>query len=168
MAIAKISVVIPTYNAERTLGETLTSVFASDYPEYEVIVVDDGSRDTSRAIARRFPCRVVALEKNAGASRAKNAGAEHATGDIVFFTDSDCVVRPDALRLIAENLADPGVSGVVGLLATELRYGDFASQYKNLWMHLHLPAAAASGRRFLHQRCGGALLGLFSTRRLRR
>ena len=142
MAIDKISVVIPTYNAERTLAETLTSVFASDYPEYEVIVVDDGSRDSSRVIAGRFPCRVVALEKNVGASRAKNAGAEQATGSIVFFTDSDCLVGPDALRLIAENLADPGVSGVVGLLSTNLRYSDFASQYKNLWMHytyLRLP-----------------------------
>jgi len=164
-AIAKISVIIPAYNAERTLGETLASVFASDYPEFEVIVVDDGSRDQSRTVATRFPCRVIGLDKNIGASRAKNAGAEQATGDIVFFTDSDCVIRPDALRLIAENLADPAVSGVVGLLSTALRYDDFASQYKNLWMHytyLRLPrrvgvfyTSAAAARRSAFAALGG-------------
>lgn len=160
-----ISVIIPAYNAARTLGETLTSVFASEYTNFEVIVVDDGSRDNSAEIAAAFPCTLVRLAKNAGASRAKNAGVEAASGDIVFFTDSDCVVRPDALRLIAENLADPAVTGVVGLLDTKLRYSDFASQYKNLWMHftyLRLPrrvgvfyTSAAAARRAAFVELGG-------------
>lgn len=163
MVSPKISVIIPAYNAAKTLAECLAAVFASDYPDYEVIVVDDGSRDQSAALAGTFPCRVVRLERNVGSARAKNAGVQAATGDVVFFTDSDCLVRPDALRLIAENLADPGVTGVVGLLDTRLRYTDFASQFKNLWMHftyVRLPrrvgvfytsAAAARRAAFLAQ-----------------
>jgi glycosyltransferase involved in cell wall biosynthesis len=165
MAEAKISVIIPTYNAARTLGECLASVFASDYGSFEVIVVDDGSRDRSAAIAQTFPCRVVRLPKNVGASRAKNAGAGEASGDIVFFTDSDCLIQPDALRLIAENLADRAVTGVVGLLDARLPYDDFPSQYKNLWMHftyLRLPrqvgvfyTSAAAARRDAFLAMGG-------------
>jgi len=163
MASPKISVIIPAYNAAATLAECLAAVFASDYTNYEVIVVDDGSRDQSSALAGAFPCRVVRMEHNVGSARAKNAGVRQATGDIVFFTDSDCLVRPDALRLIAENLADPAVTGVVGLLDTRLRYADFSSQFKNLWMHftyVRLPrrvgvfytsAAAARRQAFLAQ-----------------
>ncbi len=165
MSTPQISVVVPTYDAARTLGETLTSIFASEYDNFEVIVVDDGSRDDSASIAGQFPCMVVRLQQNIGAARAKNAGAEKATGDIVFFTDSDCLIRPDALRLIAANLADKAVTGVVGLLDARLRYSNFASQYKNLWMHftyLRLPrqvgtfyTSAASARRSAFVEMGG-------------
>lgn len=165
MPTPRISVIIPTYNAARTLGDTLRSVLASEYPDFEVIVVDDGSKDASAEIAGGFPCKLVRLPHNVGASRAKNAGAEAAGGDIVFFTDSDCVVQPDALRLIAENLADPAVTGVVGLLDTKLRFADFPSQYKNLWMHytyLRLPrrvgvfyTSAAAARRAAFAELGG-------------
>jgi glycosyltransferase involved in cell wall biosynthesis len=85
MPIPKITVIIPTYDAARTLADCLRSVFASQYPNYEVIVVDDGSRDDSAAIAQQFPCHLVRLPKNVGASQAKNAGAAQATGDVVFF-----------------------------------------------------------------------------------
>lgn len=160
-----ISVIVPTYNAARTLGECLASIVASDYPAFDVIVVDDGSRDESAAVASHYPVRLLRLEQNMGASRAKNAGAAVATGDIVFFTDSDCLIRPDALRLVAENLSDPAVSGVVGLLDTRLRFSDFPSQYKNLWMHftyLRLPrrvgvfyTSAAAARRPAFAALGG-------------
>jgi glycosyltransferase involved in cell wall biosynthesis len=143
----------------------LRSIFASAYDNFEVIVVDDGSKDNSAEIAAGFPCRVIKLAKNVGASRAKNAGAEQAGGDIVFFTDSDCIIRPDALSLIAENLADPTVTGVVGLLDTRLRFENFPSQYKNLWMHftyLRLPrrvgvfyTSAAAARRTAFAALGG-------------
>jgi glycosyltransferase involved in cell wall biosynthesis len=165
MAPPKISVIIPAYNAAKTLAECLAAVFASDYLDYEVIVVDDGSRDQSVALASAFPCRVVRMEQNAGSARAKNAGAQQATGDVVFFTDADCLLRPDALRLVAENVADPAVTGVVGLLDTRLRFADFASQFKNLWMHftyVRLPrrvgvfyTSAAAARRDTFMSLGG-------------
>lgn len=131
----RISVVIPTYNAADTLPDCLGALLASDYPDFEVIVVDDGSRDGSAAVADRLGARVVRLGENVGAARAKNRGAAAATGEILFFTDADIVVQPDALRRIAAALARPGVTGVVGLLGERLRFANFASQYKNLWMH---------------------------------
>ncbi len=165
MDLPKFSVIVPAYNAARTLGDCLRSIFASTYTDYEVIVVDDCSQDESAAIAAGFPCRLVCLERNEGASRAKNRGAVEATGDVLFFTDSDCLVPPDALRIIAEDLADSSVAGVVGLLSARLRYADFPSQYKNLWMHftyLRLPAyvgvfytSAASARRKIFAELGG-------------
>ncbi len=130
-----ISVVIPAHNAARTLDECLQAVHQSDYADYEVIVVDDASTDSTEQVATRHGCRIVRLQQNVGAARAKNLGASEARGDVILFTDADIVLQRDTLGLIAENLKDPSVAGVVGLLGRSLRYRDFSSQFKNLWMH---------------------------------
>ena len=130
-----ISVVIPAYNAARTLGECLQAISCSDYAEYEVIVVDDASTDDTRHVASQHACRVVHSQQNVGTARAKNLGASEARGDIILFTDADILLQPDTLSLVAENLTDPTVAGVVGLLGQRLRYSNFSSQFKNLWMH---------------------------------
>jgi glycosyltransferase involved in cell wall biosynthesis len=139
-----ISVVIPVYNAAGTLAESLSAIGRSDYDQYEVIVVDDASTDDSAVVASRHACRIVRLEENVGAAVAKNAGVQEARGDIILFTDADVVLQPDSLRLVAENLADPTVSAVVGLLGRELRYDNFCSQFKNLWMHYTYARLASS------------------------
>jgi glycosyltransferase involved in cell wall biosynthesis len=131
----KISVVIPVHNGGQTLGKCLEALHRSNYPPYEIIVVDDCSTDDSFDVASRFSCRVSKLEERQGAAKAKNRGATRATGDVVFFTDADVLVEEDTLSLIADDLANPRISGVVGLLSTELGYSNFSSQYKNLWMH---------------------------------
>jgi GT2 family glycosyltransferase len=105
--------VVCAYNAERTMEACLASLETLDYPDYEVIVVNDGSRDRTLAIAERFPyCRIISQE-NKGLSVARNVGAEAATGEIVAYTDSDCVADPDWLtylvaRMEAGNLAACG------------------------------------------------------------
>lgn len=131
----KISVVIPVHNGAQTLAKCLEALYRSKCPPYEVIVVDDCSTDDSLVVAKRFPCRVIELETNCGAASAKNRGAEKAGGDVIFFTDADVLVEEGSLSLIAQDLADPDISGVVGLLCSELGYNNFSSQYKNLWMH---------------------------------
>jgi glycosyltransferase involved in cell wall biosynthesis len=131
----KISVIIPTYNGAATLRQCLEAVLRSDYPDYEVIVVDDCSTDATSQIVAEFPCRVICHDVNRGAAVAKNTGAGAAEGDVIFFIDSDVVIRPDALSLIAEDLRDPSVDAVVGLLDKEMPYPEFGSQFKNLWMH---------------------------------
>lgn len=131
----KISVVIPTYNGEATLTQCLDAVFRSDYPDYEVIVVDDCSTDGTPALASGFRCRLICHEQNRGAAAAKNTGAAAASGDVIFFIDSDILLRPDALSRVAENLQDQAVDAVVGLLDKEMPYPEFGSQFKNLWMH---------------------------------
>jgi len=130
-----ISIVIPAHNAARTLDECLRAIHCSDYAEYEVIVVDDASTDDTRQVAARHACRVVHLEQNVGAARAKNLGVSEAEGDIILFTDADILLQPDTLGLVAEHLEDPTVAGVVGMLGQRLRYDNFSSQFKNLWMH---------------------------------
>ena len=160
-----ISVIIPVHNSQRTLKQCLDAVMASRYPDYELVVVDDASTDESPNIAAAYACQLVRLSRNEGAACAKNRGAAHATGDVLFFTDSDVVIPPDALSIVAEDLADPEVAGVVGLLSAELPYDDFASQFKNLWMHFtyaRLPryvglfyTSAASLRRSIFAAQGG-------------
>jgi glycosyltransferase involved in cell wall biosynthesis len=130
-----ISVVIPAHNAGRTLADCLQAIGHSTYRDYEVIVVDDASTDDTRQIALQYGCKVSSLQKNVGAARAKNIGAAEATGEIVLFTDADIVLMPDTMDLVAANLSDQTISGVVGLLGRKLRYGNFGSQFKNLWMH---------------------------------
>ena len=132
---SRVSVVIPVYNGAATLAGCLDAIYASDAADYEVIVVDDGSNDATREVATRYPCRLVVLPTNMGAARAKNHGAGQATGDILFFTDADVHIQPTALSLLVEDLADSEVDGVVGLLGRTCPYSNFASQFKNLWMH---------------------------------
>ena len=131
----RISVVIPVYNGEATLAGCLESLLSQTHPAHEIIVVNDGSRDGTTAVARRYPVRLLDCERNQGAACAKNIGAEAAEGDILFFTDADCHVDPQGLACLAEDFQDATVDGVVGLLGQSCPYPNFASQFKNLWMH---------------------------------
>src|ERR1700724_1169481 len=96
----RVSVVVCAYNAERTMEACLQSLETLDYPDYEVIVVNDGSKDRTLEISERFPfCRIIS-QANKGLSAARNVGAEAATGEIVAYTDSDCVADPDWLTYL--------------------------------------------------------------------
>ena len=100
----KVSVVVCAYNAERTMDACLASLAVLNYPDYEVIVVNDGSRDRTLEIAEGYPfCRIVS-QPNKGLSVARNVGAETATGEIVAYTDSDCVVDPDWLAYLVAKM----------------------------------------------------------------
>ncbi|NOZ58077.1 MAG: glycosyltransferase [Euryarchaeota archaeon] len=107
-----ISVIIPNRNGSATLERCLESVFASDYSNFEVIVVDDASEDESVEIARRYPCRVVELGEHLGPSVARNVGAEHARGEVLLFIDADCILQRDTLKLV--NRAMSNGARVVG------------------------------------------------------
>jgi glycosyltransferase involved in cell wall biosynthesis len=110
----RVSVVVCAYNAERTLEACLASLERLNYPDYEVILVNDGSTDGTRAIADHFPyCRVINQE-NAGLSVARNVGAAAASGQIVAYTDSDCVADADWLTYLVARLEHGGLSAVGG------------------------------------------------------
>ena len=161
----RISVVIPVYNGEATLAGCIESLLGQTIPAHEIIVVNDGSRDGTVEVAGRYPVRLLDLERNQGAARAKNRGAEIATGEVLFFTDADCHLQPEGLACILETLADPQIDGVVGLLGQSCPYPNFASQFKNLWMHFTYArqprrvglffTSAAAIRREIFQREGG-------------
>ncbi|GBD25089.1 Putative mycofactocin biosynthesis glycosyltransferase MftF [bacterium HR30] len=110
----KISVVICAYNAERTMDACLASLRELRYPNYEVIVVNDGSTDGTEAIARRYPEFRLLSQPNKGLSAARNAGLEAARGEIVAYTDSDCVADPDWLTYLAYKFASSDFAGVGG------------------------------------------------------
>jgi glycosyltransferase involved in cell wall biosynthesis len=113
-AMPRASVVICAYNAERTLEECLDSLRSLRYPDFEVIVVDDGSTDRTRAIAERYPEFRLISQENRGLSAARNAGIMAATRDVVAFTDSDCAVDPDWLRFLVDRLRSENFAGVGG------------------------------------------------------
>ena len=91
----RVSVVICTYNGSRTIRECLDGLARLDYPDYEVIVVDDGSTDRTAAIARQYACRLIQTE-NRGLSSARNTGLGAATGEIVAYLDDDASPLPRA------------------------------------------------------------------------
>ncbi len=112
-----ISVVIPTHNRKELLRRCLEAVVNQEYPNYEVIVVDDGSTDgTGEMVWREFPqVRYLRQEPNRGPAAARNRGIEAAQGEVVAFTDDDCIVPSDWLATLAEALRRwPDVAGVGG------------------------------------------------------
>jgi glycosyltransferase involved in cell wall biosynthesis len=118
----RISVIIPTYNRRRMLEDCLQSVLAQQYPasRYEVLVVDDGSTDGTREFLREGEgqglLRAIYQARNRGPAAARNAGARSANGEILAFTDSDCLVPEDWLvRMDGLFAAHPGCAGVGGM-----------------------------------------------------
>ncbi|HLY58531.1 MAG TPA: glycosyltransferase [Stellaceae bacterium] len=110
----RVSVVVCAYNSERTLEPCLASLQHLDYPDYEVILVNDGSTDGTRAIADQFPfCRVINQE-NQGLSVARNVGAAAASGSVIAYTDSDCVADRDWLTYLVAKLQHGGLAAVGG------------------------------------------------------
>lgn len=96
----KISVIIPTYNREKTILRSVESVLNQTYQNLEVLIVDDGSTDgTVELVAGIQDDRVqcIVLEENGGAANARNVGAEYATGEWIAFQDSDDCWRPEKL-----------------------------------------------------------------------
>jgi len=117
-----ISVIIPAYNASGTIGACLDALERQTIPreEYEIIVVDDGSTDDTRAAARR-PDVAVLTQAHQGQAAARNLGVQSSRGDLLFFTDADCMPSPDWLEQMRAAFDDPRVDGVKGVYRTRQR-----------------------------------------------
>jgi O-antigen biosynthesis protein len=105
-----VSVIIPCYNAEPFLAQTIGSVLEQTRPAHEIIVVNDGSTDGSLGLARRFEAgcgglvRVI-TERSGHAPHTRNTGAFLATGDALMFLDADDVLAPDVLESLTNALS---------------------------------------------------------------
>lgn len=112
----RFSVIIPTYNRKPLLLRCLAATTRLDYPDYEIIVADDGSTDGSLDAARHlFPnVRYLPHPTNSGEPAARNRGLRTATGEIIAFTDDDCVPPPDWLQRHARYYTDPQIAAVGG------------------------------------------------------
>ena len=110
----KASVVVCSYNGGKTLGRCLDSLKQIDYPDYEVVLVDDGSKDDTQEIAAKHPWIVNIRQENKGLSYARNVGAHAAKGDVIVYTDSDCMADPDWLYYLIGTLLSGEYAGVGG------------------------------------------------------
>lgn len=103
-----VSIIIPCYNYGWLLAETLESVIAQTYPNWECIIIDDGSTDTTSAVAQEYQSRDKRFwyihQANAGMSAARNRGLRMATGDFVQFLDADDLLVPTKLQVQIEYL----------------------------------------------------------------
>ncbi len=137
--IPKISVVIPVRNAPRDLRECLKCLRASEFQDFEVIVVDDASTDSTPDVACELDARLITLPKQSGPAQARNQGVEAARGEFVFFIDADVCVHPDSVGQVADSFARPGAPGelaaVFGSYDKQPRAQSFLSQYRNLMHH---------------------------------
>jgi len=109
----RISVVVCTFNGSRTIRDCLNGLSRLRYSNYEVIVVDDGSRDGTAVIAQEYGFRVISTE-NRGLSAARNTGLEAATGEIVAYIDDDTLPDPDWLSYLAVVFLNADYAGVGG------------------------------------------------------
>jgi glycosyltransferase involved in cell wall biosynthesis len=110
-----VSIVMPVYNAEPFVRETLDSVFAQDYEPFEVIAVDDGSTDGGAAIVESYAGVTLLRQENQGASAARNNAIAHARGELIAFVDADDVVPPGKLNLqVGYLLEQPEVGATLG------------------------------------------------------
>lgn len=109
-----ISVVIPVYNCRKTMAGCLDSLSKQDYPSYEVVVVDDGSTDDTVKICELYPDVRITSIKNGGPSKARNVGIRMARGEMVAFTDGDCIADKEWLTELEKGFSSSEVAGVGG------------------------------------------------------
>jgi len=135
-----ISILVPCYNEADNAEETLSTAAAADYPEFEVIAINDGSRDNTAAVLNRLAAeiprlRVVHLARNQGKATALNTGALLAKHEILVCIDGDALLDPHALRWVAHAFRRGNVGGLAGnprirnrtSLLGRLQVGEFSS-----------------------------------------
>ena len=110
-----VSVIVPVKNRARDIEDCLRSLSSLDYPgdRTEIIVVDDGSEDATSQVVQRFGIRAIRLDRSIGASGCRNLAVREARGEMVGFTDSDCVVHPRWLKDLVPFFEETDV-GIVG------------------------------------------------------
>ena len=112
--VPRVSVIVCSYNGGQTLEACLRSLKKVNYPDYEVVLVDDGSTDNTKEIVSHHPWVKTIHQPNMGLSVARNVGAAHATGEIIAYTDSDCMADPDWLYYLVGTLLSGNYAGVGG------------------------------------------------------
>ena len=129
------SIVVPVRDGAATLDLCLQSIAASSFDDYELIVADDGSADTSPSIAKRHTATVL-YAGGIGPAGARNLAAQQANGDYLVFLDADCTLQPHTLAKSAARLhSDPTIDALIGSYTDATPIPTFAAQYKNLLHH---------------------------------
>ena len=150
-----VSVVVPVRDDADRLRRCLAALRAGDFGDFDLTVVDDGSRnDASAAVARDAGATVIRNDRSVGPAAARNAGARAASGVIVFFVDADCLARPDAVRRVAADLAPGGpYDAVFGSYGPDPEHPALVSRWKNL-AHRHTHQVAGREASTFWSGCG--------------
>jgi glycosyltransferase involved in cell wall biosynthesis len=131
-----VSIIIPVYNAEKTVGDCLKSVFTSEYKNFEVVLVDDNSTDDSLSIATPYHCKVVRMKENVGPAGARNRGAEASRGEILFFLDSDIIIERNTIEQTVRSFQGRlNISALFCSYQKNTVSSNFYSEYKNFVHH---------------------------------
>ena len=125
-----VTVVVPAYMEEKVIAKTLGSLARTDYPEFEVIAVDDGSTDNTFEVMSDFASvwpklRAFRLEKNSGKAAAMNYALGQARGEVLITVDGDSLFEPQTVAKLARHFTDPRVGAVAGQVKVGNR--------KNIW-----------------------------------
>ena len=115
-----VSIIVPVYNGGRTIDALLTSLLALDYPpdQHEILIVDNKSTDDTRQRIQRYPVTLLEETEIQGSYAARNRGIEAAQGEILAFTDADCVVEPTWLKRLLVSHKEPRWGGFAGRTQT--------------------------------------------------
>ena len=163
----KVSVVIPTYNSARFIVETLESVFAQTYRDYEVIVVDDGSTDNTKEVLKPYMSRIRYIYKeNGGPASARNVGIKNARGEYIAFLDSDDLWLPEKLEKQIRYFEEHPEIGMV--FADCIRFGEEVSNtsrndtkqlisndmFVNIWWYNIVPTSTVMVKRVCFDKVG--------------
>lgn len=151
----KISMILPVYNAKRTLGRCLDSVLSQSYADFEIVCCNDGSTDGSLDVLKAYQAkdaRVRVLDqKNGGVSRARNEALANATGEYLAFIDADDYMEPDALQSLVGLAMETGAN----LLASQFLHED---EQGNALSDSPVFSAAQEIEQFTAEQAVGAML----------
>ena len=125
----KISVIIPLFNVALTIRQCLQSLLRQNYPKnrFEIIVIHNGSTDATPQIIKKFPVKIIRRENKENAYTSRNLGVSQSKGEILFFTDADCVYEKDLLKKIEKAFFNDKIDAIQGS-------GNLTKQ-KNLWVY---------------------------------
>ena len=173
-SLSSISIIIPAYNAEETLAATVQSCLHQTLQPREIIVIDNGSHDATAKIAASFAdCINYFFTKNEGVSRARNIGAEQATGEWLIFLDADDQLLPHALETLLTTAEDQQANVVYGMVIerreppqlARLNGFNFAAGVpphgaeRNFWRCAIATPGSAMIKKSLHEKIGGFVTG---------
>jgi glycosyltransferase involved in cell wall biosynthesis len=136
-----ISVIVPVWNDEKRIGQCIEALQSQSLPReaFEIIVVDNGSTDSTSAVVARYQDVLLLREATAGSYAARNTGLARARGDYVAFTDSDCTPQPDWLEKGLQAVRDQEGIGVgAGRVAFQEPHGHYSRACLNYERHLSM------------------------------
>ncbi|MFD7713377.1 glycosyltransferase, partial [Streptomyces sp. NPDC059786] len=162
----KVSFLLAVKDEQDNVESCVRSMAASDYPDLDIVVVDDGSTDATPdvldALAGEFGVTVIRLEQNIGKKAALVRACEMADGDVLVFTDSDCVIAPDAVRLCVEAMVrHPDLGALSGHCRALNPRSSLLARVQDVWYEGQFRIAKAAEAAFGSVTCVSGPLAAF-------